>query len=112
FAQSDSGGFQHRNDKANPGRMYFCLKYLQVGKLTRVVTIIHEAAHYVDKAIDHFASAVPFPDGRPLTGPNGEARPHNYVQMTADEAQQNAASFAGFAIHIAKKEDSRPTITQ
>jgi hypothetical protein len=112
FANSDPGGFARRNDQNNPGRMFFCPKYTAIGALSKVVTIVHEAAHYVDKKIDHFASAVPFPDGRPLTGTQGQAHSHNYAQMTPDEAQQNAASYAGFAIHVNKRQDTRPTITQ
>jgi Putative peptidoglycan binding domain len=112
FANSDPGGFGRRNDKDNPGRMFFCREYLQTGPLTRVVTIVHEAAHYVDAAIDHFASGVPFPNGRPLTGTNGQLHARNYAQLTPDEARQNASSYAGFAIHVAKRQDTRPTITQ
>ncbi|MFL4967232.1 MAG: peptidoglycan-binding protein [Xanthobacteraceae bacterium] len=112
FANSDPGGFARRNDPSNPGRMFFCMKYLGTGPLTKVVTIIHEAAHYIDKSIDHFASAVPFPNGRALTGTNGQAHTHNYAQLTPDEAMQNAASYACFAIHCAKRADTRPTITQ
>jgi hypothetical protein len=112
FASSDPGGFARRNDKDNPGRMFFCLKYLQTGPLTHVVTIIHEAAHYVDKNIDHFASGVPFPNGRALTGTNGQVHAHNYAQLTPDEAAQNAASYAGFAINMGKRQDLRPTVTQ
>src|SRR3954469_24606813 len=111
FAISDPGGFAKRNDKTNPGQMYFCFKYLKVGPLSAVVTILHEAAHYVDKSIDHFASAVPAPNGRVLVGSAGETRVHNYADMTPLESQQNAASYAGFAIHCAKKQDLRPTIT-
>jgi putative peptidoglycan binding protein len=112
FANSDPGGFARRNDPNNPGRMFFCMKYLGVGALTKVVTIIHEAAHYIDTSIDHFASAVPAPNGRPLVGTNGQAHTHNYAQLTPDEAMQNAASYACFAIHCAKRADTRPTITQ
>ncbi|MFL5331371.1 MAG: peptidoglycan-binding protein [Gemmataceae bacterium] len=112
FAHSDPGGFDRRSDTTNPGRMSFGIKYLFVGPLMRVVTIIHEAAHYVDKDIDHFASAVPSPSGRALTGTNGTVHAHNYAQLTPAEAMQNAASYACFAIHMAKKADTRPTITQ
>lgn len=112
FANADPGGFTRRNNANNPGRMFFCMKYLQTGPLTHVVTIIHEAAHYVDAAIDHFASAVPFPQGRPLNGTNGQARVRNYAQMLPDEAVLNASSYAGFAIHVVKRQDTRPTITQ
>jgi hypothetical protein len=112
FANADPGGFARRNDPNNPGRMFFCMKYLSTGPLTKVVTIIHEAAHYIDKSIDHFASAVPSPNGRALTGTNGQVRTHNYAQLTPDEAMQNAASYACFAIHCAKRADTRSTITQ
>ncbi len=94
----------------NPGRMFFCAKYLGTGPLTHVVTIIHEAAHYVDASIDHFASAVPFPQGRPLNGTNGQVHLRNYAQLLPDEALQNASSYAGFAIHVVKRQDTRQTV--
>src|SRR5262249_28024582 len=104
--------FDRGNETTNPGRMSFGIKYLIVGPLMRVVTIIHEAAHFVDKDIDHFASALPAPNGRALNGTNGTAHTHNYAQLTPAEAMKNAASYACFAIHMAKKADTRPTITQ
>jgi hypothetical protein len=92
--------------------MFFCPRYLQAGALTRVVTIVHEAAHYVDAKIDHFATSVPFPNGRPLTGTLGQAHTLNYAQLTPDDASQNAASYAGFAIHTFKRQDTRPVFGQ
>jgi len=113
IANADPGGFLRRNDPVDPGRMFFCPRYVaEAGPLTRVVTIIHEAAHYVDKKIDHFATSVPFPNGRPLTGTLGQKHVLNYVQLTPDDAAQNAASYAGFAIHVFKRQDTRPVLGQ
>src|SRR3954470_16686544 len=113
IANADTGGFFRRNDPVDPGRMFFCPRYVaEAGPLTRVVTIIHEAAHYVDKKIDHFATSVPFPDGRPLTGTLGQKHVLNYVQLRPDDAAQNAASYAGFAIHVFKRQDTRPVLGQ
>jgi hypothetical protein len=112
FANADPGGFHTRNDPVGPGRIFFGLPYLTTGPLTHVVTIIHEAAHYADKSIDHFATAIPFPDGRPRNGTQGQAHTHNYAQLTPDEASQNAGTYACFAIHMIKRQDTRPLIGQ
>ena len=112
FANADPGGFHRRNNPTNPGKIYFCPKYLKVGALSKVVTIIHEAAHFVETQIDHYASGFPAPNGRALVGTAGEVRPHNYVNLTPDEASKNAASYAGFCIHVAKGQDKRVAITE
>ena len=112
YANADPGGFYRRDSKDSPGRMYFCRNYIQTGPLTHVVTIIHEAAHYIDTNIDHFASGVPAPQGRPLNGTNGQSRSRNYAQLLPDEAILNASSYAGFAINVAKGHDIRPVISQ
>lgn len=47
FANVDPRGFATRNDAVNPGKMFFCSRYLSMGSLSKVVTIIHEAGHYI-----------------------------------------------------------------
>jgi hypothetical protein len=92
--------------------MYFCPKYLGMGPLSKVATILHEAGHYISKDIDHFASSVPFPTGRAIDHTDGTKHTKTYSQLSPDEAFKNASSYAAFAIHCFKKADTRPVVSQ
>jgi hypothetical protein len=83
------------------GRIFFCPQYMGKGPLFQTGVIVHEAAHFVDSNILHFASELPSPDGTPVDSSK------NYAQLTPDEAARNAYSYAQFALHAFKGFDKR-----
>jgi hypothetical protein len=64
--------------------------------------IVHESAHYVDNNIHHFASELPAFHGSPVDG-----NTKKYDELNADEAKQNAYSYAQFALHMKLRFDKR-----
>ena len=102
FAYAFPGGF-HSDPAQARGQLHFCPRYLKLGPLMATAVIVHESAHYVDKTIGHFASELP-----PLAGsPVGAGHTKNYDQLNADEAKQNAYSYAQFALHMKLSFDKR-----
>ncbi len=102
FAFAFPGGINNRSDPKT-GRMFFCPNYVGNGPLFQTAVIVHEAAHFADKSILHFASELPAPNGTPVD--SGK----NYVQLTPQEAAANAYSYAQFALHCLKRRDHRIT---
>ena len=79
------------------------MSLVALGNLMATAVIVHESAHYVDKTIDHFASELP-----PLAGSAvGAGHSKTYDQLDADEAKQNAYSYAQFALHMKLLFDKR-----
>jgi hypothetical protein len=102
FAYAFRGGF-HTDPAQAVGQLHFCPEYLKLGNLMATAVIVHESAHYVDRTIDHFASELPAFAGSPV----GAGHSKNYDQLNADEAKQNAYSYAQFALHMLKRFDKR-----
>jgi hypothetical protein len=102
FAYAFRGGF-HTDPAKAQGQLHFCPEYLKLGKLMATAVIVHESSHYADITIDHFASELP-----PFAGsPVGAGHTKNYDQLNADEAKQNAYSYAQFALHMKLQFDKR-----
>lgn len=99
FANAVPGGIALR------GKILFCQAYLRLGPKFRAAVIVHEAAHFSDAAIGHFASELPAPNGSPV----GNGNSKNYAQLSFEEARRNAYSFAQFALHMAEGFDRRLT---
>lgn len=102
FANAFLGGF-HEPSHPQHGRIRFGPAYLNKGVLFQTSVIVHEAAHFVDHKIDHFASELPAPNGTPV----GQGKTKNYVQLTPFEAANNAYTFAQFALHCFMGFDKR-----
>jgi len=102
FAYAFKGRF-HTDPALAQGQLHFCPEYLKLGPLMATAVIVHESAHYVDRTIDHFASELPGPHGSPV----GAGHTKNYDQLNADEAKQNAYSYAQFALHMKMTFDKR-----
>jgi hypothetical protein len=100
YGKAVTGG----NTSGNAGdkKIRFCPPYLTIGPLFRTAVIVHECAHYVDNAIGHFASELPFPNGTPV-----DSSSKNYAQLNFDEARRNAYSYAQFALHSFVNFDKR-----
>ena len=62
---------------------------------------MHEAAHFVDRTIGHFASELPPLAGTPVDSTK------NYVQLNSTEAAGNAYTYAQFALHAFQNFDKR-----
>jgi hypothetical protein len=102
FAFAFPGGF-HADPAQARGQLHFCPQYLKLGNLMATAVIVHESAHYADRTIGHFASELP-----PFAGSAvGTGHTKNYAQLNADEAKQNAYSYAQFALHMFKRFDKR-----
>jgi hypothetical protein len=100
FAKAVQGG--NTSGTSGDKKIRFCPPYLTIGPLFRTAVIVHECAHYVDKAIGHFASELPFPKGTPV-----DSSSKNYAQLNFDEARKNAYSYAQFALHSFMNFDKR-----
>ncbi len=100
FAFAFPGGINNRSDPKT-GRLFFCPNYVGNGPLFQTAVIVHEAAHFADRTILHFASELPAPNGTPVDSSK------NYVQLTPQEAAANAYSYAQFALHCFKRRDQR-----
>lgn len=72
------------------------------GELFQTGVLVHEAAHFVNKVIDHFASELPPLNGTPVDNSTGIVRSKNYVQLSFQEAAGNAYTYAQFALHAFK----------
>jgi hypothetical protein len=99
FAKAVQGGLNASNPSDK--KIRFCPPYLTLGPLFRTAVIVHEAAHYVDANIRHFASELPAPNGTPVDSSK------NYAQLNFDEARRNAYSYAQFALHSRMNFDKR-----
>jgi peptidoglycan hydrolase-like protein with peptidoglycan-binding domain len=100
FANAFLGGFNEPNHPQH-GKIRFGPDYADKGILFQTGVIIHEAAHFVDRTIGHFASELP-----PLAGtPVGSAK--NYIQLNSTEAARNAYTYAQFALHAFRNFDKR-----
>jgi hypothetical protein len=99
YAYAVPGGLS--SGVAGQKRLHFCPPYLSLGPMFQTAVIVHEAAHYVDVAILHFASELPAPNGTPV------GSPRNYAQLSFDEARRNAYSYAQFALHSFSNFDRR-----
>jgi len=104
FADAPLGGLQ----RSSPDdQITFRTRFPECGPNCQAAMIIHECAHFVGgqgplDQIAHFAKEFPAPEGEAQ-----DLSLHNYINMTADEAMHNAASYAAFAIHAATGQDSR-----
>jgi hypothetical protein len=106
FAQAHLGGTNFQNNPAL-GRIEFGPRYLKGKKFFQTAVIVHEAAHFADATVDHMASELPKFAGSPVDGAIHKGNTKNYSQLNADEAMQNAYSFAQFALHTFIKFDKR-----
>jgi hypothetical protein len=106
FANAHLGGFFH---KSNPvlGKIRFGPAYGGKGELVQTAVLVHEAAHFVNSKIDHFASELPAPNGTLVNSSKGIVHTKNYVQLSFQEAANNAYTYAQFALHAFKGFDKR-----
>ena len=100
FAKAVRGG--NTSGASGDKNIRFCPPYLTIGPLFRTAVIVHECAHYVDKAIGHFASELPSPNGTAV-----DSSSKTYAQLNFDEARKNAYSYAEFALHSFMSSDKR-----
>lgn len=106
FANAHRGGFYHPTDLVL-GRIRFGPAYAGKGELFQTGVLIHEAAHFVNKVIDHFASELPPLNGTPVNSSTGIVHSRNYAQLSFQEAAGNAYTYAQFALHAFKGFDKR-----
>jgi peptidoglycan hydrolase-like protein with peptidoglycan-binding domain len=106
FANAHLGGFFHPTDLVL-GRIRFGPAYSGKGELFQTGVLIHEAAHFVNKVIDHFASELPPLNGTPVNSSTGIVHSRNYAQLSFQEAAGNAYTYAQFALHAFKGFDKR-----
>jgi hypothetical protein len=113
FAYAYLGGFNMDKTQMT-GQIHFCQRYLKLGPLMQTAVIVHECAHYADGTIDHLASELPAPDGWPVNGvlAGHTANSKKYSQLNADEAKQNAYSYAQYALHMKMGFDKRLKYTK
>lgn len=110
FAQAKLGGNRFKNDAVRgpvDGRIEFGPRYLKGKQFFQRAVIVHEAAHFADSTVSHLASELPAPDGSPVDGPGHTGNTKKYSQLNADEAMQNAYSYAQFALHMKVGFDKR-----
>jgi hypothetical protein len=98
FGQAHLGGTNFKSDPRF-GRIEFGREYLKLGGSFQVAVIIHEAAHYANRTVDHMASELPAPQGSPVDGAIHHGNTKDYSSLTADESMVNAYSYAQFALH-------------
>lgn len=100
FGNAFLGGFNEPNHPQH-GKIRFGPAYANKGILFQTGVIIHEAAHFVDGTIGHFASELPPPAGTPVDSAK------NYIQLNSAEAARNAYTYAQFALHASRNFDKR-----
>jgi len=106
FANAHLGGFGHLTDPVL-GKIRFGPAYGGKGELFQTSVLIHEAAHFVNAAIDHFASELPAPNGTSVNSSTGAVHSKTYAQLSFQEAAGNAYTYAQFALHAFKGFDKR-----
>jgi hypothetical protein len=100
FANAFPGGFNHQGDPTQ-GKIRVGPNYAGNGPLFQTAVIVHEAAHFANVVIRHFASELPPPNGTPVDSAK------NYAQLSVFEAAGNAYTYAQFALHAFMGFDKR-----
>ena len=106
FANAHLGGFFRQADPVL-GKIRFGPNYGGKGELFQTSVIVHEAAHFANRVIDHFASELPAPNGTAVDSSTGIVHSKNYAQLSFQEAAGNAYTYAQFALHAFKDFDKR-----
>jgi len=110
FGLGPLGGTRYKDDPKmadSSGRMWFGPNFLKGKRLFQTAVIVHEAAHFADQTIDHWASELPAPDGWPVDGALHTGNTKKYSELTSTQAMQNAYSYAQFALHMFMGFDKR-----